>query len=101
MVQPPFRQLLDLNAARLRAGGKPPTPHRRILARVRRIPPDQVAPRPFVTGDDLKALGLPAGPRYKQVLDHLYDAQLNGDLPDRAAARRLARRLADQPSERV
>ncbi|MFQ5382652.1 MAG: CCA tRNA nucleotidyltransferase [Phycisphaerae bacterium] len=101
MAQPSFRQLLDLNAAMLRAEGKPPTPHRRILARIRRIPTDQIAPPPFITGDDLIRLGLPPGPRFKQVLYKLYDAQLNGDLHDRASARRLARHLTDQPSERA
>ncbi len=55
-----------------------------------------LAPAPFITGDDLNALGLPPGPLYKTILDELYDAQLEGALPDRAAAESLARQRIAQ-----
>jgi tRNA nucleotidyltransferase/poly(A) polymerase len=45
-----------------------------------------VAPEPWVTGGDLIDLGLTPGPAFKAVLDTLYDAQLDGELADRAAA---------------
>ncbi|MDO9302530.1 MAG: hypothetical protein Q7T89_14180, partial [Anaerolineales bacterium] len=31
-----------------------------------------------ITGDDLKARGLPPGPRYKEILAHLRAARLDG-----------------------
>lgn len=37
-----------------------------------------LAPDPLVTGDDLIALGLKPGPRFKTILDQTYDAQLDG-----------------------
>lgn len=47
-----------------------------------------VAPRPFVDGDDLVAAGLAPGPRFKAILDALYDRQLNLEFPDRDHALR-------------
>jgi hypothetical protein len=46
-----------------------------------------------VTGDDLKALGLPEGPRLGRVLADIRDAQLNEDIAARRDAIRLARKL--------
>lgn len=43
-------------------------------------------PPPLVTGDDLIALGLKPGPRFKQLLEEVRDAQLNLELVDRDAA---------------
>ena len=51
-----------------------------------------LAPPPLLTGDDLITLGAKPGPVFKAVLDDLYDAQLRGDLHDRATALELARR---------
>ncbi len=36
-----------------------------------------------VTGDDLKAMGLPPGPRYKKILAELLDAKLDGAVKNR------------------
>jgi poly(A) polymerase len=49
-------------------------------------PPEQVRPARFVTGDDLMALGLRPGPRFKEILRVVEDAQLDGKLADREAA---------------
>ena len=61
--------------------------------RMAAIPPEAVAPPPLIGGDDLRALGIPEGPIYKQVLEAAYRAQLNEQIPDRAAALRLAQTL--------
>ena len=37
-----------------------------------------LAPKPLVTGADLIAAGLEPGARFGQMLDQLYDAQLEG-----------------------
>ena len=49
--------------------------------------------KPALTGADLKALGLKPGPRYKQILQRLLDARLNGDVHTAEEERALARRL--------
>jgi tRNA nucleotidyltransferase (CCA-adding enzyme) len=36
-----------------------------------------------LTGDDLKAMGLPPGPRYKKILAELLDAKLDGLVKNR------------------
>jgi poly(A) polymerase len=50
------------------------------------IPPDQIAPPPLVTGEDLIALGLEPGPEFKRILSTLYTAQLNNELLSREEA---------------
>ena len=49
--------------------------------------------RPLLTGTDLKALGLRAGPRYKKILDRLLAARLDGEVRTEADERTLAARL--------
>jgi poly(A) polymerase len=48
---------------------------RRFLAET---PGDEVHPARVLTGDDLKTLGLHPGPCYKEILEAVEDAQLNG-----------------------
>ncbi len=43
--------------------------------------------RPVLTGDDLRALGLPPGPLYTHILDRLLDARLDGEVMDEAGER--------------
>jgi tRNA nucleotidyltransferase/poly(A) polymerase len=43
-------------------------------------------PEPLVTGADLRATSLPAGPAYARILDQLLDEQMEGALNDREAA---------------
>ncbi len=45
-----------------------------------------VAPAPLLTGNDLIAHGLHPGPRFKQLLDAVYDAQLEGAVRDTPGA---------------
>ena len=42
---------------------------------------------------DLKALGLKPGPRFKQILDRLLEARLNGEIKTKADERALAKQL--------
>ncbi len=68
---------------------------RRIASRVRAIPAEQIAPAPLVSGDDLKAMGLREGPALGKILRALYDAQLNEQITDRAAAMAEARKMIE------
>jgi len=49
--------------------------------------------RPQVGGDDLKALGLEQGPRYREILDAVLSAQLNGRVSSREDELQLVREL--------
>jgi len=50
------------------------------------LPTEQLNPPPLITGDDLKRLGLPPGPAYRELLDAVRDAQLDQRLATRADA---------------
>ncbi|MFG0328283.1 MAG: CCA tRNA nucleotidyltransferase [Phycisphaerales bacterium] len=55
--------------------------------------PSGINPKPYLTGDDLIQAGLTPGPRFRPVLDAVYDAQLEDRVESRAAALDMARRL--------
>ena len=74
--------------------------HCRIIGRrIRGIAPAQAMPPPLVSGDDLQALGFKPGRRLGDILRRLYDAQLNGEFPDRPAALSAARALVRRSEE--
>ena len=56
------------------------------------IPPEKMRPSPLVTGDDLIAAGHAPGPRFREILNAVEDAQLEGRLPSRDAALEFVRR---------
>jgi poly(A) polymerase len=56
-------------------------------------PPEKVYPPKLVTGDDLKSMGLVPGPRFKEILLAIEEAQLEGRLQDRESALQLARSI--------
>ena len=49
-------------------------------------PSEEVRPPRLLTGDDLKALGFQPGPLFKEILDTLEEAQLNGRIRNRDEA---------------
>ena len=77
MADPRFPDLLSLLRAHTLAQAIPTTACDALAARARDIPPADVAPLPFVTGDDLLDRGVPQGPAYARILDGIYRAQLN------------------------
>jgi poly(A) polymerase len=50
------------------------------------IPVETMRPSPLVTGDDLIAAGHLPGPKFREILSAVEDAQLEGRLPSREAA---------------
>jgi poly(A) polymerase len=59
--------------------------------------PEQVRPVRLLTGDDLIALGLKPGPRFKAILYNVEEAQLDGTIHTHEEAVRLAQTLAVDP----
>jgi poly(A) polymerase len=57
-------------------------------------PPEKVYPPKLVTGDDLKSMGLIPGPRFREILLAVEEAQLEGRLQDRESALQFARSIA-------
>ena len=46
----------------------------------------EIAPEPFVSGDDLTAAGMTPGPMFKRLLETAYDEQLEGRLTSKHQA---------------
>jgi poly(A) polymerase len=53
---------------------------------LRSIPPEAIRPTPLITGRDLIDAGYKPGPRFKEILTAVEDAQLEGRLASREAA---------------
>jgi poly(A) polymerase len=56
-------------------------------------PPEQVRPPRLITGDDLKDMGIRPGPRFKEILLAVEEAQLDGRFSDRQTALDFARSI--------
>jgi poly(A) polymerase len=54
--------------------------------RIAATPPAAIRPTPLVTGDDLIAAGYQPGPRFKEILSVVEDAQLEGRLQSKESA---------------
>ena len=59
--------------------------------------PEQIRPRPLITGEDLIALGYRPGPEFKHMLHRVEDAQLEGIASTRDDALALIKRSFPQP----
>jgi poly(A) polymerase len=57
-------------------------------------PVEKVYPPKLVTGDDLKGMGLVPGPRFREILLAVEEAQLEGRLQDRESALEFARSIS-------
>jgi poly(A) polymerase len=69
--------------------------HEMVMRFLRETPQEEVRPPRLITGDDLIALGLKPGPKFKAILYNVEEAQLNGSIQDREEALALAKALAD------
>jgi poly(A) polymerase len=56
------------------------------LQQARALPPEAIRPAPLITGADLIEAGYEPGPRFKQILAAVEDAQLEGRIASRAEA---------------
>jgi poly(A) polymerase len=60
-----------------------------VREKMAELPPEAVRPAPLVTGDDLIAAGYSPGPRFKEILAAIEDAQLEGRLRSKDEALQL------------
>jgi len=96
MASPHFNDLWSLVVSRIAAEGLDANVAEVVRQRIAAIPREEIAPPPWIDGTFLERLGLPKGPAYRQILDRLYYAQLNGTLADAEAAAAEAERLVRQ-----
>lgn len=96
-IAPQKRLAASPNAPRALAllAAQEPELHHKTQTKIAQLAatPPGLAPEPLITGDDLTAAGFVPGPRFKLILDTLYDAQLEARLHTKAQALELARSL--------
>jgi len=90
--EPEFPELLELHRADCEASHGDLSTYEWVRAKQGELAASPPAPR-YVTGDDLLALGLPAGPRVGEILRAVDDARLEGRVRTREEAIALARAL--------
>ena len=89
---PGFDEHLALHRADCLASHRNLTTYEFVQQKLAEIPPEKIRPRPLVTGDDLIEAGHVPGPRFREILNAVEDAQLEGRLPSRDAALEFVRR---------
>jgi poly(A) polymerase len=89
---PRFDQHLALHRAdSLASHGKLST-YEFVKEKLAAIPPEKMRPVPLVSGDDLIAAGHVPGPKFREILEAVEDAQLEGRLGSKESALEFVRR---------
>jgi putative nucleotidyltransferase with HDIG domain len=83
---PAFDEHLALHRADSLASHRNLNTYDFIREKLAEIPPEKIHPAPLVTGDDLIAAGYAPGPSFREILEAVEDAQLEGRLLSRDAA---------------
>jgi poly(A) polymerase len=89
---PHFDEHLALHRADCLASHRNLAAYEFVRTKREEIPPEKMQPSPLVTGDDLIAAGHTPGPRFREILNAVEDAQLEGRLASRDAALDFVRR---------
>jgi poly(A) polymerase len=92
MRLPEFGEHMALHRADCLASHRNLTTYEWIREKQKETPPENMRPSPLVTGDDLIAEGHAPGPKFRDILNAVEDAQLEGRLPTRDAALEFVRR---------
>jgi len=86
LANPRIPMLVDMIAAAVTAGLRPATDLQFLESYLDQTTADQLAPRPLITGDDLKSLGVASGPEFSRILRVVRNAQLDELLQTRDEA---------------
>jgi poly(A) polymerase len=89
---PAFGEHLALHRADCLASHRNLSTYEFIQQKRQEIPVETMRPSPLVTGDDLIAAGHIPGPKFREILSAVEDAQLEGRLRSREAALEFGRR---------
>ncbi len=92
MRLPGFDQHLALHRADSLASHRNLSTYHFLQKKLQEIPPQQIRPAALISGDDLIAAGYIPGPRFREILETVEDAQLEGRLHSHASALEFVRR---------
>jgi poly(A) polymerase len=97
LISPGIDDLLKLHEAIALAAGRD-TSHVEFCRRRLMLPPNELDPRPLLTGDDLIRHGVPQGKIYKTLLEQVRDAQLERRIENVEEALALVDRILQKGS---
>ncbi len=89
---PHFDQHLELHLLDCQASHRSLASYNLTRERIAATPPEAIRPAPLITGGDLIAAGYLPGPRFKEILSQVEDAQLEGRLQSKDSALEYVRR---------
>jgi poly(A) polymerase len=89
---PAFDEHLALHRADSLASHRNLSTYEFVQQKLTEIPPEKIRPKPLVTGDDLIAAGYSPGPKFREILDAVEDAQLDGRLLSHETALEFVKR---------
>ena len=98
--QPRFEEHLELHRLDCEASHGDLTTYKFTRERIASIPPESIRPTPLVTGDDLIAAGYEPGPRFKEILSEVEDAQLEGRVQSKQASMEYVRNKFALPADK-
>ena len=86
MRLPKFDEHLDLHRMDCLSSHCDLTLYNFVRERRMEVSEEEIRPRLLLSGDDLIAMGYPPGPRFREILSSVEDAQLEGSLHTRDEA---------------
>jgi len=89
---PGFDEHLALHRADSLASHRNLSTYEFVRGKLAEIPPEKIRPVALVTGDDLIAAGYEPGPRFREILEAVEDAQLEGRLLSHETALEFVKR---------
>ena len=89
---PRFDEHLALHRADCLASHGELSTYEFVKQKLNAIPPENMRPSRLVKGDDLIAAGYQPGPKFREILNAVEDAQLEGRLPSKDEALQFVRR---------
>ena len=89
---PGFDEHLALHRADSLASHRNLSTYDFLRAKLAETPPEKIRPEPLITGDDLIAAGYAPGPMFREILEAVEDAQLEGRLLEHDVALEFVKR---------
>jgi poly(A) polymerase len=89
---PHFDQHIELHKLDCQASHRNLASYNFTRERIEATPPETIRPSPLITGGDLIAAGYFPGPRFKEILSDVEDAQLEGRLQSKDSAMEYVKR---------
>lgn len=75
-----FEEHLELNRLDCLSSHRNLENYHFVRSKLEELPQESIRPKPLLSGDDLIALGYRPGPRFKEILQAVEDAQLEGQI---------------------